>query len=277
MVYYPELYFLDKHEASQYSQKPPGHLKVDRLIRDQASWKKSGLSSARKQKSLILADWTAAQWSTEKIEDVKKLLSKLLDDGFPIFLWHDDQVEELTKNSLNSFNKTLCSKIKPNYPNVITDAAVKNKQHRLTKNQIHILDDYWINLLLSDIGELPIRLSDIEELPIRELSIEKLRKYPHGRKLVLSILQQATPPLSSIVHEEYSKRDNQLTLEVIRKYPSARLVEQYNSLICDENLNTNDDNLYPEIMQYELTGIQRFKLLNRPRSIKTSKLLSSQI
>ena len=223
MVFYPNFYFINKNEASKYSKKPSGYMNVSRLLKNIPSWKQPGLAADTKQRSLILADWTAARWSQKKITDVKIKLARLLDDGFPIYLWQDGKVEPFTIDTLHRLDdKSIRERIKPTFQSSLRSAAIK--QHRLTQNQIHILDDYWIDYLLSE----------KEEPPERSLSMRELNQSPHNKQYILAVIKKSTPPLVSITQDEFSVNSSKSLLQTIKKYPNATIIHQYKSLRSDE-------------------------------------------
>ena len=244
MVFNPNFYFVDKNEAPQYSKKPPGYLKVSRLLKNLPPWKKPGLAGETKQRSLIIADWTAAHWSQKKIIAVKNTLAKLLDEGFPVYLWQNGKVLALTKDTLHHLDdQTIRERIKPTFQNNLQSAAIK--QHRLSQHQIHILDDYWINYLLSE----------KDELPERSLSMSDLLQTPHNAQYILSVIQKASPPLVNVIQDVFSEPLSACFLKTQKQFPNATFIQKYESFFADASLN----------IQTVVDGLSTFPLAFAPQ------------
>jgi len=62
-MYPNHFYFSQKTLEVRYSHIPSGEISVDRLIKNQPYWKLPITTSPKKPKTLILADWTMANWS----------------------------------------------------------------------------------------------------------------------------------------------------------------------------------------------------------------------
>jgi uncharacterized protein YjbI with pentapeptide repeats len=190
-------YYIQEQSSEQYSRNPKGSLNVNRLINgNQECWISPVLPRVLKKKSLVLADWTSEKWSLEKIEKVQQSLSQLIGEGFCIYVWQDGRVIPIKMNDLSMLNKTpIRSLITLAHTQDIVQAAVA--QNKLTYNEVHVLDDYWINYMLSDEkepGERVLSTSTISELSSHQLN--SLSK----------ILSCKTPKLSKIIYDEFSEK-----------------------------------------------------------------------
>ena len=261
---YSLFHYLDKNEGSIYSFKPPGYLNVDRLLKNLAPWKKYGLSSELKPKSLILADWTAAGWSREKLHAAQATLKGLLDKGFPLYTWQNGSVELLTKDNLSDLlQMEYRSNMRPAAQKIIVEAAVK--QHSLSQNQIHIIDDYWLDYILSD----------ETEPPVRQLSIEALTNTPHDVSAVLSVIKQSTPLLTSIIRDEISVRAGEMITTVETHFPTTKIISLYKTILLDDPQPvTHADSL--RITPAELASIETVILTceSETKSIKVPELVN---
>ena len=227
------LFYTDKNEASQYSYTPPGHLKVVRMLQGKAPWKKYSLSSEQKQKTLILADWTASQWTGIKNVAVIDLLETLLDEGFTMYLWQEGRLELLSVEQTGVGDLSVRKQITPEFNQIIFDTAFE--QHRLSQNQIQILDDYWLNVLLNQEGSVTSRTLSIQALLDREDEMDK----------ILSIVEQSTPPLEGIEVNELSLRANNLLIKLQQRFSTVVLDPNYDTLILEDNFKLDPPIQYP--------------------------------
>lgn len=216
-VFHNILYYFNKQEKSLYSNRPQGILDINRLIKNLPPWKKDLFSKLLKKKSLIIADWTAFSWSEEKICQVEKLLSELLTEGFPLYLWQNGHIRPLTKEFITRLRgEDIRKDITLEYPDNISHKAIT--EHHLTKDQVSVLNDYWIDFLLSGDTELPPRSIDTD-------MIDKYLSYPKhhipGGKFY-SILKQLSPPLKKIIHTKFNAYTNLQYHEITRAFPNIK-------------------------------------------------------
>jgi hypothetical protein len=217
MPYHSSFYFREKQENVLYSHKPQGSLDVGRLIKNKAPWKKINLSAEDKPKTLVLADWNAKYWPLETIAQVQRILTQLIDDAFPLYVWQQGVVERLNKENLFCLdNQEVRSKITPVFAEHIRHATVI--QHQLIYDQVHVLDDHWMNVLFNK--------NDAPE--IRRFYVGNHGEW--GNKQVIATLRQATPPLAAIIEDTFPKIDNELAVQVRAEFPELSVVTQYKTL-----------------------------------------------
>ncbi len=211
-------YYVNKRETTSYTHKPQGTLDVSRLIKNKKPWKKASLGREQENKALIIADWTASGWSSDKTQAVKKILEQLIDEGVSIYIWQGNEVIPLENGSY------LYKRITPAFNSDITRAAVV--QHQLTQDQVCILDDYELQCLLNN-----------EDQPkIRRLFIKDY--ITQNTKSLLSILKKATPRLEEIIHDEFSIKANEAVLELSKVFPEIGVKCEYSKLVLDEKMLT---------------------------------------
>ncbi|NBR07848.1 MAG: hypothetical protein EBT92_19085, partial [Planctomycetes bacterium] len=160
MRYPDEFYFSEAQGQEIYTRTPTGNLSVEKLIESKPCWRAPALARIEKPKSLILADWTAAYWSSEKIDGVKKILAELLAQGFSIYIWQNSQVTAMNPELLPTLLGKFDKRITPGQE-IIKAAVMQNK---LTSDQIQLIDDYWIDHLLSGPGPRILRTSELKNL-----------------------------------------------------------------------------------------------------------------
>ena len=167
-----QFYYSETQSSVKYISTQTGSLALNRLINAEPKfWIAPTLPSILKKKSLVLADWTACGWSDEKIEMVKRNLGILMDQGFSIYIWQDGAVISVDKVNVSTLdNQDIRQAMSLAYTQDITKAAVT--QNKLTHNEVQVLDDYWLNYVLSDEmepGERVLRTSDISSFLNKEL------------------------------------------------------------------------------------------------------------
>lgn len=167
---YPNIfYYEDEAQDDTYSTNPQGGTPdINRLAMNQPDfWRSANLTKQKKQKQIILNDWTWKSWSYEKRTEVQKIVSKLIDDGFKVYIWQGEpqnyalngvenargNLKKLNQDNLyymlNNSNQDMS--LAPT-STIINTAA---KEHSLVKNQIFILDNDWLNCLLKPTKNLP--------------------------------------------------------------------------------------------------------------------------
>ena len=99
---YPEkFYYNQKQSEPLYGSSEPGTLDVNRMLHGLPPFKKPILASQRQPKTLVLADWTAANWSTEKIEKVIQAVTTGIEDGFSIYVYSNSEKKLILLNKEN--------------------------------------------------------------------------------------------------------------------------------------------------------------------------------
>ncbi len=220
MQYPSSFYFNSKQPGLSHTNQPSGILDVSRLIQNKKPFKNTTLISVQKPKTLILADWTAEYWSHEKMVKAQKILARLIDDGFPLYIWqnilepfgfnmlkrmddswHDDLPEDrsrqgelykLTKDELFALFPLRLGLITPAPSNKIKQIAVS--QCQLSPDKIFTLDNYWMDVLFNDgLSSHP------HQLYLSEL-YEQSDKLPQALNIAI---HESTPPLEYIIYDEF--------------------------------------------------------------------------
>ncbi|STX52670.1 AAA domain (dynein-related subfamily) [Legionella busanensis] len=264
MPYNPILYFHDKQESTAYSRTPQGTLSIVRLIKNLPAWKKLAYSSILKKKSLILADWTITNLSYEAAAALQKQILTLIDDGFPVYLWQDGDIKKLTKENVSCLaDKAVRNLITPSFPEEISQKAIV--QHRLTKDQVHILDDYWLNQLVleSESMHLAKRQIRISDLIARRLYYNK----------IMWILQNTTPALTEIIDDVFPNHDSVTKLNAY--FPNLNITTNYTDLIL--NPADIDNILAPSISHHsflaeQLLNIEHLKVEDTEQNMNATVL-----
>src|ERR1044072_8408349 len=109
-MYIPEIfYYYDKTNEIEYNRIPQGGetLDISRMARQLPAWKKLKPTDKKKQKTLILTDWTAAvDWKDDKnLDKAKQIILHLLQEGFPVYIWQDGHFISLKTDNLDLLDK----------------------------------------------------------------------------------------------------------------------------------------------------------------------------
>ena len=195
-------------------------MNVNRLIQKKACWREPNPSIGLKKKNLLLADWTAVNWSEEHLNEVIALLDRLLADDFKIYIWQDGQTIPL-KSSRELKRPYIRKKMKITANESIMDSAIH--QHNLEKDAVHVLDNHWIKSLLNQQFDMDrnIFVSDLKSFHKREW------------KEIVRILKKSFPDIG-LIHDDFSRQSNTITTEI--KYQLA-----YDFTFNSINIKTNTD------------------------------------
>lgn len=192
---YPRIFYYPKKQKSNksdYQRESTGSsgLNPIRMLRNHPAWKKrQGHRNVDKQKILLLSDWDDFYDNGHNYWEFKRVLNQLLKDGFTIYFKKEDQFLLLNE-------KKLAYDYDPVYINpnqLVTTFLEKNPS--ISKEQLHVLDHYWIDIISKSI---------IDNFPRRRIAINiALRRgatarifhsmYPH--------LKIMTPPVDFIYSE----------------------------------------------------------------------------
>ena len=208
-------YYFRKTVESKYGYTPTRDLDINRLIRNKAYWKQTRPATLQENKTLILADWTANNWSSKKRELVTQKLFELINDGFSIYIWQSGQVEALTKKNLAEFlneAQMLDRMTVPAVPAEIEATAI-NEIPNLVKDQIQILDDYQINGLLQPEAYTYPRELDISEVLESKLDLDKL----------IPAIKRAKPPITSFIDNIVTEESYELLEKLKARLPDIAI------------------------------------------------------
>ncbi|KTC66272.1 AAA domain (dynein-related subfamily) (plasmid) [Legionella adelaidensis] len=139
-------YYLQSNSSKRFSKRPNGKLNVARLIKNLPYWEDMHATREYRPKTLILADWSARNWTREERMRVEALLKFLLEHGFRIYIWQKDTVIPLEQNNLEILGiRFILSQITAAYPEKITQIACDSL--KIANDQVLLLDDDMIKRL----------------------------------------------------------------------------------------------------------------------------------
>jgi len=154
-------YYHAKQSAVSYTNTPTDNLDINRMIALKPCFLKTQVNFEKKPKTLIFSDWSLYRWSSEKECCVSYIFELLINEGFKIYFAKVDQLLPMSiqtvrplieESNVNGLTQII-------FPEQIYQMAA---QYQLPKDQIHILDDHWIDCLCSGQYNQPRALSLID-------------------------------------------------------------------------------------------------------------------
>ena len=190
--YFELLYYEETAETPSYSFKPRQHFSVEKLARGQPYWYENQGKIWKKRK-LVIADWTAINWSHRKTLLFCEKISELLNQGFELYAWQDSKTIAITSDNVSEFmDPNFRKRITLEFPDVVKNAAIN--EHGLSHKETDVLDDWAVKWLLSGESEPPVRGYDFRDR----------RNIPARRDKIFRILKEAEPTLDYIYDSEFS-------------------------------------------------------------------------
>jgi hypothetical protein len=207
-----------------YQSKPTGSIEFSRLIAGRRDfWVDSSPSKELVNKKLILATWMLKFWLPQKIGELKTLLMTLmtpgingLKEGFEIYVFYQGKLVQLTNDNLDCLDSMeFCSAIEPFIkPSHLRLAA----ESGIFEDDIHILDDYWVDQLLSKEEGMGPRSISCVNLFMAGDEGERYEK-------IFQYLEKAVPPVERIDIDYFFKAAgiSELWRKITRRFPKALL------------------------------------------------------
>ena len=214
-------YFTQAQSNVAYTREPTGKLNIARMLKNKPYWALPSSMRDKKQKKLILSDWSRLFWTEEKKNLITAILNQCIDEGFYLYLISNAEPIELSEpinkeqleEDLHSVTK---GSNKPRYREDIISAAIEQK--KLIRDEIVILDDHAIQQLLNQNGKP-------EEYTLSTYSF--IRTPEAERENLLDFLKQAMPPITHIIHDDFSNQTNKIVPFLQNKFPHAIYLKQY--------------------------------------------------
>ena len=253
---FPQHYYHDtKSTKSKCTYQPTGDFVFRKFAQSKPYWRQGGGAAIKKNKTLILADWTVENWSAEKRQAVINKLFEALEAGFSIYAWQSGQIEEINKDNLLRLLKdpqVLERMASPTATKDIVDAAVQELPNS-AGDDILVLDDFQINGLLH-----PEVFARPNAQP-RELDVAKILKYKHNKDHLIAVLGTMKPPIEGFTDTEVSEESFQLLEKLQKQFPEIPIKTQFKtvkltdkiiqSLLTDGKATVARRTLLPEQLQ----------------------------
>lgn len=188
---HPIFYYQQDKSLIQLTDTPGGDLVLGELLAGNPKyWMKQGVSAVYIPKKLIFSDWRFESWEDVKLLAFAQAIQELKSQGFDIYFLHDKELVLINANPSQKEIQINAS--------VIDNECIyqlASNQLSLPRDAIHILDHYWVDVLLlgfDNSEKQTLRLSHFLNLisPTQNLLVEKLKSYPH--------------PIQTIIEDEFS-------------------------------------------------------------------------
>jgi len=240
MAYPSEFYYIEKGDEPFFNtDQIGGTLSVEKIIQQDPKQWQHPQGSVEIAKTLIFADWTSLAWSKSRTLEVQNVLEKLLSDGFTIYVWQKNKdFIPLTKENINILNSIS---VQQNITFENTAILQKEVFHKLSlsKEKIHIIDDYWIDESQNKTGKLlkrQLKTSLLSQLLNKSSGIFGQNTIYFDKTRILRLLAENYPASQTIItHDSFSSAENE-TLQILRMYlPNLEVNYQYRFLNLEEN------------------------------------------
>src|SRR3990167_2201677 len=232
-----KMYYRKTSSARNYSNTPSGTMYVERLIASKPCFSSAIQQGEQEKKSLVLADWTSPTWSKDKCKQVQKTLRDLIDDGFALYSWQNGRVIPINKNHL--LTMSFLDGMTPASEQEVTNAAIIQKENKLTKEQVMVIDNYCLNSLINNTETKEPRTIRTSEIP-SDWSDQTLEK-------MITLLTTSKPKLEEIILDEFSYEKSRINCILKDKFKNVKFKEDYqvfdNFRINDEKAQIIADNL----------------------------------
>jgi hypothetical protein len=221
-------YYTEETEEGSFTDQPQHTMDISRLIENKPYWIKTSNSTNLKPKSLVFADVTAPSWIDKHIDNIKKVFSELLEEGFSLYLLSSKGLIPLTAENLILLSQISYQKDIP----LIGDEAIYAlafEQHGIIRSQIQILNDHWASVLLFN--------SPAEN---RQMSISRLMDCYSDLSQVSSYLLESKPKIKRLLCDRFdsSTRTKNYIDSITSLLPEVEIIQDtYKTLSLD---NTTD-------------------------------------
>ncbi|MFC3909354.1 hypothetical protein ACFORL_09755 [Legionella dresdenensis] len=223
------LYLKEKTSKLKYSATPKGSIDIDRLLRGLSYWRTNSPATKLKPKALVLADWRAGSWSEDKIEKTKHLVKILLEKQFPIYIWQGSHLLKITTDNIDLLDdKRIRKNITPDQNKDIIKKTAAD--YKLGHDQVHIINDYWLDYLLEEQDDPAKHNLDVQDVLNHNPPKEYSRFKTDLSKNLAAVLPASIPPVTTIIHSQFSDNANDLIKQLNGLLPQAECLTQIKSL-----------------------------------------------
>lgn len=206
-----EFYYSETQSSTGYTHTSTNVLSVNQLIAGKAYWISPVSQHVDKPKKIIFADWTSRAWLPEKISLVKQTLGHLIHSGFAVYIWRHGRVMPLDFSDLSMLDmKSIREGITPAFIDEI--AMIAATHNKIPLQQIQVLDDYWLEHLLT--APQVAKQRGVSVNALLTLTADELDKIVQHFKMV-------TPSLEIIFEDAYSGQSKEIVNKWHQLFPDA--------------------------------------------------------
>ena len=144
----PNFYYSVQSSRDNYTHVPSGTINVQQLMQGKPCWQ--GLAPLEnKEKILIFNDWRMNSQREDLVPIYVTILEQLLQDGFTVYVWKEQRAQRLDSDSFSIDEFSMLNSMEPLKEEEIRTVAAR--QLSVNKNQLLVLDDYWVAYLFQKI------------------------------------------------------------------------------------------------------------------------------
>lgn len=163
-------------------------------------------------KTLIIADWsTRPSWLFDAI------FTELLKKGFTLLAYYQGNIIPFDKTITNiKIEDLLCLE----HPDFVYELALK--KYPLSKDALHVLDHYWMEVLLGgerNDDKTALRLSDY------------LKLEPKEQTKLIKTIKHLPYPLTAIIEDEYSPQAMHALAQLEPQFPGVTLTCEFQKMV----------------------------------------------
>ncbi|KTD32109.1 AAA domain (dynein-related subfamily) [Legionella moravica] len=208
-----EFYYTQTQQSPEYTRTPTGNLSVMRLIECQDAYWIKPIKQVKKQKKLIVQDWTISYWTERKTRIVKEAFNELLDQGFTLYFRHKDSLQVVTQSNLGHFLDERHN-TKQSFTHVNKILNESSIMLGCSIDELFVLDDHWISCLIEQ-----------DAVPsIRRLDINYFRRLPlHLHDPFFSFIRITQPSLQQLIVYKQNVQNNLLVQEILKRFPDLSI------------------------------------------------------
>ncbi len=215
MIFPDTFYYNAPGSKPEYTSELSGSFSVERLFSGQPAFIKPSLSRVLKPKTLIFTDWTLKFFSPSKKTAVHSILDQLIAEGFIIYTWRMNALSQLSQGGrLPALSPDI------DVEEIIEAARLMN----ISAQQLHLLDDYWIDYLIAS-----------EQSDDRRLSLAAAEGIVRDKNAKIEssfnlIDKNASVYLTHLVHDVFSSGHHQFLLQFQLCFPMVNIITNYWSI-----------------------------------------------
>jgi len=206
----PEWLWYEKSSLTrEWTTTPLGHPHVPRLVDNHSDCYSKQLSGTIKEKrKLVLNDWTAEQWNVEKCEEIEACLLYLIQAGFEVFVWQNNEEDSFVKLSAEKINEGILKDV--NFRKNITPITeqdlieIFSKERGVSSDELGFLNCVCVKELLRHDGYIEGPLyyvlgSEIQKSIFSLLKLESVIKRDHNNLIFPDVWYELGSPENKFV------------------------------------------------------------------------------
>lgn len=232
---FPDQFYRTVPDSEQrYTYRAAGNrLLPKRLFQGLAPYVRTAFARRKIPKTLVLADWRLSFYSLVELQRLKEEISRLLDAGFPVVLWRENELPiTMTHSNLHLLSdKEIHKQVGLPHSAVVQTEAIRH--FGLPADHLHVLDDREIDRLVEGNDNLGPRRLYLRHGPY-VFDGNKVVNTPEMQKFQ-TFLQEADPPFEKVVNSLVVGDKGRRTKHLAKFIPihTLKLVQEDINLLCE--------------------------------------------